>query len=173
MTRPFAMLLTVILVAITAAAADVKGGTVHGQSHPNYVWKWYSNPRFQYAICYPGDLLVGQGESENGDGERFRGQGRAQLIVYGQNNALEERLKDVMGEAQSRLGGPSGKVTYKLLKSSEFVLSGQRGPTIFYAKTIYSHGQFKSFEMTYDRTWAAIYSPLLWRMISCFTDLAH
>ena len=84
------------------------------------------------------------------------------------SDTLSERLSDTA----NRLADSSGKVTYKVQKANWFVLSGQTGQAIFYAKTLFSHDQFKSFELTYDRSAAALYNPLVSRVASCFTDLA-
>jgi hypothetical protein len=97
----------------------------------------------------------------------------AGLIVYGSNNALDESLKKTLADTGSRLAGPSGKVTYKMLKANLFVVSGQNEQTVFYSKVLYnSHDdQFKSFELTYDRSESALYEPLIGYLAACFTDL--
>ena len=82
------------------------------------------------------------------------------------------RLLGRLSDTANRLADSSGKVTYKVHKANWFVLSGQSGQAIFYAKTLFSHDQFKSFELTYDRSAAALYNPLVSRIASCFTDLA-
>jgi hypothetical protein len=128
--------------------------------------------RFQYAICYPADLLVPQGEAPNGDGQRFLAKDGAQLTVFGQHNVLAQTPGELMAATASRLAGASGRTTYQVRKPGWFVVSGYDGPTKFYAKTRYGRQDFKSFELTYDRTLAAIYEPLLGRLGACFTDLA-
>ena len=136
-------------------------------------WMTYVNVRFQYAICYPQDLFLPQGEPANSDGQRFlSNKDNAELAVYGGNNALDKTLGERLSDTESSLAGSPGKVTYKVQKANWFVLSGQNGQAIFYAKTLFSHGQFKSFELTYDRSAAALYNPLVSRVASCFTDLA-
>jgi hypothetical protein len=138
-----------------------------------HLWKSYVNARFQYAICYPQDLLVPQGEAPNSDGQRFLAKDGAQLLVFGRNNALDESLRDVLAHTEARLADAQGRVTYKVRKPNWFVVSGQNGQTIFYAKTLYSHDQFKSFELSYNRSTAAIYQPLIGRIAACFADLAQ
>jgi hypothetical protein len=171
MSYPRIPMLAVMFLTALVAGNAFDGRRQQTAISAKEVWKWYSNVRFQYAICYPENLLIPEGESENGDGQKFRGEGGARLIVYGQNNALHQKLTDVLAETQSRLAGRSGKVTYKRVKSTWFVVTGLNGPTIFDAKTIYTHGQFKSFEVVYDRSWAAVYSPVVRHMNMCFTDL--
>jgi hypothetical protein len=104
-------------------------------------WRTYINARFQYAVCYPDDLLVPQGETENSDGQKFLAADGRHLFVYGHNNALDEPLRDAFAAVGSRLASASGKVTYKVLKPNWFVVSGQNGATVFYAKTLQSHGR--------------------------------
>lgn len=139
----------------------------------DHLWKSYTNERFQYAICYPEDLLVPQGESPNSDGQKFLAKDGAQLIVFGQYNALNQSLRAVSANTAARLTGPSGKVTYKVLKQNWFVVSGTNTQTIFYAKTLYSGDQFKSFELTYSHSATAVYEPLVSRLNTCFSDLAR
>ena len=139
----------------------------------DHLWKSYTNERFQYAICYPEDLLVPQGESPNSDGQKFLAKDGAQLIVFGQYNALNQSLRTVSANTAGRLAGPSGKVTYKVLKQNWFVVSGTNAQTIFYAKTLYSGDQFKSFELTYGHSAAAVYEPLVSRLNTCFSHLAR
>jgi hypothetical protein len=147
---------------------------VAGEIQPNHHrWKLYSNTRFEYVICYPADLLIPQGESPNGDGQKFLAQDGAQLIVFGQNNALGASLKDMLEATASRLAGASGKVTYKVLKPSWFVVSGYDDHRAFYAKTRYTRGRFESFEMSYDKSVANVYRPVIDRLATCFIDLAQ
>jgi len=161
-----------VLVTGVAAAGSI-GAVAYKQPSDRHDWMRYVNVRFQYAICYPQDLFVPQGEPANSDGQRFlSNKDSAELAVYGGNNALDQTLSERLSDTANRLADSSGKVTYKVQKANWFVLSGQSGQAIFYAKTLFSHDQFKSFELTYDRSAAAIYNPLVARVSSCFTDLA-
>ena len=151
-------------VAVTSAREGVAG---------DHLWKSYTNERFRYSICYPEDPLVPQGESPNSDGRRFVAKDGAQLIVFGQYNALNEPLRAVSANTAARLAGTSGRVTYKVLKPHWFVVSGQNAQTIFYAKTLYSGDQFASFELTYNHSAAGVYGPLIGRLNACFSDVAR
>jgi hypothetical protein len=158
---------------IQSAVFVVLGILIGASTVDTHLWQSYTNVRFQYAICYPADLLVPQGESPNSDGQKFLAKDGAQLLVFGRNNALDESLGDVLAHTKARLADTQGRVTYKVLKPNWFVISGQNDQTIFYAKTLYSHDQFKSFELSYNRSTAAIYQPLIGRIAACFTDLAQ
>ena len=160
-----------ILVSALTCAGFALGGP--GDGIDRHIWKTYTNVRFQYHICYPTDLMVPQGEPDNGDGQKFLAHDGAELIVYGSNNAMDQSLKKVLADTESNLAGPSGKVTYKKLKANWFVVSGQNGQTVFYSKVLYNNhdDQFKSFELTYDRAGSALYEPVIARLAKCFTDL--
>jgi hypothetical protein len=145
--------------------------SAHVPSPSAFVWKRYTNVRFQYSICYPEDLLIPQGESPNSDGQKFLAKDGAQLLVFGRN-AMGESLKDALASTEARLTDSSGKITYRALRPNWFVVSGQNANADFYAKTLYSRDQFKSFELTYDHSATAVYKPLIGRLASCFADLA-
>jgi hypothetical protein len=160
-----------IFVSVMTRGGIAFGGPADGADR--HSWKTYTNARFQYEICYPADLMVPQGEPDNGDGQKFLAHDGAELIVYGSNNAPGESLKKTLADTGSRLAGPSGKVTYKMLKANWFVVSGQNGQTVFYSKVLYNKhdDQFKSFELTYHRAESALYEPVIARLAKCFTDL--
>jgi hypothetical protein len=158
--------LIISLIILRSTSAHEFAASIH-------VWKSYTNIRYQYAICYPEDLLIPQGESPNNDGQTFLAEDGAQLVVFGQNNALKESLKDALVGTESRLAGASGKVTYKVLKPKWFVVSGKNGQTVFYATTRYNGDQFKSFELTYDHSAANVYEPLIDQLTTCFSDLTR
>ena len=166
----YVVIVSIVLACVGNATPAACSGGIYAQAD-HHVWKTYTNARFQYAICYPIDLLQPQGESNNGDGEKFLAKDGAQLIVFGAYNALGDTLKDTLDKTASYLAGASGKVTYKVLRANWFVVSGQNLQAIFYAKTLYSHDQFKSFELTYRRSDASIYNPLIGRLAACFVDL--
>ena len=166
-------LLVTLIASAALFAVACNNALQASQEAADHNWNTYTNVRFQYKICYPTDLLSPQGESENSDGQTFLAKDGAKLIVYGQNNALNDSLKNTLQETASRLAGPSGKVTYQVLKPNWFVASGRGKDDIFYVKTLYSHDQFKSFELTYKDSQAAVYGPIVKRLSSCFADLAR
>jgi hypothetical protein len=168
--RLIAIALAVAFGFWSSSVALLSGQTPATEHHS---WKVYTNVRFQYSICYPEDLLVPQGEAANSDGQKFLAKDGAQLIVFGQNNTLNESLKQVRAETASRLAGASGKITYQAITAGWFVVSGQKERSIFYSKTLYAHEQFKSFELTYNSGLSAIYKPLLTRLAGCFVNTQH
>jgi len=150
--RAFYLTALAVLVVVSVGRATVALSGGPGQPAAPHARKTYTDVRFQYAICYPEDLLVPQGESDNSDGQKFLANDSGQLIVFGSNNALNQPLKDNLATTASRLAGASGKVN---------------------AMVFYSRGQFKSFEPTYNDSAAAVYEPLIRRVAVCFADLVH
>src|SRR6266540_3897514 len=62
---------------------------------PQNHYKTYANARFKYSISYPADLLIPQGEAENGDGQVFKEKSPSsvEMRVYGGYNVLKETLR--------------------------------------------------------------------------------
>jgi len=127
------------------------------------LYKIYHNLRFGYSIAYPKDILYPQGESDNGDGQKFLSKdANASLIVYGSNNTLGQSLEDLFLK-ESRGGTPKNPlkvVTYRLLKNNWFVVSGYYPGKVFYQKTILNNDQFKSFYFEYPESQKKIYDPI-------------
>lgn len=134
-------------------------------------WKVYTNTKYQYAICYPEDLLVPQGESDAGDGQVFLAKDGAKLIVFASLGTADILLKQRLDSAVSDLAGTSGKVTYKVVKPNWFVISGKTQQTVFYARATYTRDRFKQFILTYNANQSAVYEPVIKRLSSgCFVD---
>ena len=137
------------LTTLTTAAVVVISLTCICIAQQTISYKTYRNARFAYSINYPSSLLVPQGESTNGDGQKFASKDRrAELIVYGSNNALDQTLQQAFDEAKA----PSGDriVSYQTMKQDWFVVSGTEGGKIFYQKTYLRAGVFKTMRIEYD-----------------------
>src|SRR6478672_5790836 len=76
-------------------------------------FKKYCNARFVYCIDYP-EFMVPQGESENGDGQKFLSSDKqSELIVWGSLNINNLTTGDAYKEYMA------GKtVKYKVIKSN-------------------------------------------------------
>jgi hypothetical protein len=133
----------------------------------------YHNDRFDYSIDYPKEILFPQGESDNGDGQKFLSKdAEVSLIVYGANNALDKSLEEMYRE-ESRGGTPENPkrvVTYKVLEDNWFVVSGYNAGRIFYQKTLLSGGVFKTFVLEYDESEKERYDPIAKQIAKSFTD---
>jgi hypothetical protein len=134
-------------------------------------WGDYTNVRFQYTICYPRGLLIPQGESDNGDGQRFEGRDDATLAVWGRYEVLGQTLDQIEADTVKQLAGKSGTVTYSRRGPTWFVVSGVTNDKMFYAKTFLVGDTEKSFEISYPREKAQIYNAVTARVASCFKSL--
>lgn len=123
----------------------------------------YVNARFGFSICVPAGL-VAQGESENGDGQRFEAADGAALIAYAGHNALDETLAARRDATVERLGPAS----YRSGGRDWFVVSGRRGETVYYARTALRGDVFSSFELTYPRAAAARWDAAAATLSRCF-----
>lgn len=123
------------------------------QAQVRHEYLTYHNARFDYSISYPADLLVPQGESVNGDGQRFLSKdGQTVLLVYGAYNSLDQTLRNVFEEESGRSTEHSNRVvTYKVLRNDWFVVSGTENGRIFYQKTMLRNSTFKTFRIEYDK----------------------
>ena len=133
--------------------------TVFGQEK----YRLYHNARFDYSVSYPLDILIPQGEADNGDGQRFLSKnGKAVMLVYGSNNALNQTLQQAFAEesASHTTEHPARVVTYKVLRAEWFTKSGTDGGKIFYQKTYQKKGFFKTLRIEYDETQKTIYDSI-------------
>ncbi|MGE3468638.1 MAG: hypothetical protein AB7J13_17100 [Pyrinomonadaceae bacterium] len=157
----FTVLISVLLLAVCAESAV-------GQTR----YKTYANARFDYQIKYPVDVLVPLSEAENGDGRVFESKDKtAKMLVWGQYNALFDTLKGAYeNDLKERLTG----ITYKVLLKNGYVISGKRGNTIFYQKTILngtdgdSGAIFCTFSIEYPRSAKAKFDPMVRRISKSF-----
>lgn len=118
------------LISISVFTILLLSYSAFGQTN----YETYSNARFGYQIQYPKGVLVPQEEAANGDGCVFLSKdGSAELRVWGQYNALSKSLKNSYQEALRNYG--SG-VSYKVLNSNGYVISGIKGKRVFYQKTL-------------------------------------
>jgi len=150
---------SVILLAIATAQPLVL-------SAGDNVYKSYANARFSYSISYPADLLIPQGEADNGDGQTFRAQdGRAEMRVWGQNNVNGETLRAAFTRTVNEWGDG---INYKVIKGDWFVVSALVNGKIHYQKTLLRRGVFKTFLIEYYATHRATYDQVTTRVSKSF-----
>lgn len=123
----------------------------------------YCNPRLSYSIKYPKNILYPQNESANGDGLKLMStDAKAILLVYGSHNSLDESLLDRFLEESA--GGTDRNlkkvVTYKVISSNWFAVSGYDSGNIFYTKTFFINEQFKTFHFTYPESQRKLYESV-------------
>jgi hypothetical protein len=140
---------------------------VAAQKPETLTYDTYCNARFEYCISYPQGLLDPQPEADNGDGRKFLSSDHEVLmLVYGQNNALDETLAGKYAEASANKAGR--RVSYKLKKEKWFVVSGIKNDRIFYQKTMFRNGQFLTFSIEYPETKKKQFDPIASKISSSF-----
>ncbi len=90
-------------------------------------------------MAYPKDLLLPQGESQNGDGQKCKAKhGKGELAVWSSQNALDQTIQEAF---QSYIKPPF-QPTYKVIKPTWYVFSGIDRGDVIYQKGILQGGIF-------------------------------
>jgi hypothetical protein len=134
---------------------------------PQNNYKTYTNARFKYSISYPEDLLVPQGEAENGDGQVFRepSASSVEMRVYGGYNVLHETLRSRYADLVRKW---SPGITYKVIRRDWFVVTAMVAGKIHYQKTILRGDTFKTFEIEYDAVRGSTFNDVTDRVSKSF-----
>lgn len=136
---------------------------------PSVAWKNYVNVRFGYQICYPIAALMPIGESDNSDGQTFKGHNGGELLVFGSYNVEHSSLSDEARSQARSYMGKSGRILYRASKAGWVVLSGNDGRSVdFYNKTIQQDDRFITFQLKYPHSRAWQYRPMVKRLSECF-----
>ncbi|MCS6885472.1 MAG: hypothetical protein RMM17_02400 [Acidobacteriota bacterium] len=149
-------------LALLLIAASLYAVEAHAQSND---YRIYYNNRFGYSIEYPANLLIPQGESDNGDGQTFLSpDGKSKAIVYAGYDVLGESLTQLYNrDLKSRKG-----VTYKLLRQNFFVISGIEDDQVFYRKTFCKKNIIYTFEISYPAAEKPTYDAVTTKMSKSF-----
>ena len=148
--------LSLIIVALLAQSAGAQKQ-----------YKTYSNARFEYSISYPSDLLKPQGEADNNDGQVFKSaDGTTEMRVYGSYNMLNQTLQQIYDDAINEIGATN--VSYKLLRSKFFVVSGKKNDKIYYRKTVQDGDKLLTFSIEYDATNKSVYDGVTAKIANSF-----
>jgi uncharacterized membrane protein YjgN (DUF898 family) len=151
----------VILCLFMAGKAQAQSAT----------WSSYVNVKYDFSGCYPGNLFVGSGESDSGDGQQFTSTDGAKIYMFGayvMDDPPFDTLRDEMAWEEANYLGASGKPVFQQLKPDYFVFSGYVGNQIIYEKKLRNHDEFISFVFTYPKAQRAIYDKLISPMLHCF-----
>ena len=127
----------------------------------------YTNVRFGYAIDVPAGF-VGQGESDNSDGQVFKTP-TARLTVYG-GNVLDGGFEDQARQQQSGDASSGWNITYQVSTPSNASYSGKRGGRILYARLISLCGgqQYAAFELEYSTADMSKFDPVVNALVRSF-----
>ena len=155
------------LICLVALCAAVAASQTAFAVPPQNNYQTYANARFKYSISYPADLLVPQGEADNGDGQVFKEKGNSsvEMRVYGGYNALNETLA---GRYEKLIREWGNGVSYKVLRKDWFVVSAMVSGKIHYQKTMLRGDTFKTFEIEYDAVRGSTYNEVTDRISKSF-----
>lgn len=116
----------------------------------------YVNNRFGFTIAVPPGFEASEPPT-NGDGIHYTSpDGRSRLTMYG-SNASGMTIKEYYEELATGLGV---EPTYSRLADNWFVLSGQKGDTIFYTKVFVGSGSLNTFTFEYPAEQADQYRSM-------------
>ncbi|MFY7787388.1 MAG: hypothetical protein ACOVQA_05895 [Thermoflexibacteraceae bacterium] len=142
---------------------------VQSQDYQKYV-----NTHYGFEIDCP-STLVGQGESDSKDGQRFETADKKAILW-----AYYDRSSNLIDDATDKqytfefyykreiATQENRKVTYKVYKKDFFVISGMEGNKIFYRKTINTSNGWFTFELLYDQTLRTFYDKVCGRIATSF-----
>jgi hypothetical protein len=144
-------------------------GAAHGQNRP--VYKTYYNPRFEFSVAYPSNILIPEPPAWNGDGRIFRSaDGAIEMRAYGGYNALFQTLSEVYKKECAVRGR---EITYKAFNGNWFVVSGYEGQNVFYLKQILKKDALKNeifltFTIEYPKSRKNILDPVIAKVAKSF-----
>ena len=163
---------TMVALVLFSLSALPLTSTIQSQHRPaekKHVWKTYTNVRFAYSVCYPSDLLLSQGEAENSDGQKFIStDNRAEALVYGSNNALNQRAEDLYSDNIRSAEKEGIHISYKLLRHDRFAISGEGNGKVLYERVVLSQGVFKTLRLEYPAEMKGDFDPIISAMSACF-----
>ena len=123
----------------------------------------YLNQRFGFSVAYPKDLLQPQGESQNGDGQKFKAkQGKGELSVWSSHNALDQTIQ----EAFQSYSKPPFQPTYKIIKPTWYLFSGLDRGNVIYQKGILQGGIFTTILFEYPTSEKPTWDPLISKIVN-------
>ncbi|MEL6503756.1 MAG: hypothetical protein AAFO61_07160 [Pseudomonadota bacterium] len=137
-------------------------------------WAKYTNARFGFSIDLPQNVFEDANRSDNGDGLGVSGlDGRANLLVYGFNNVLDQSPQDLAHEADNDL--TAVEVTYRRVTKGWAVISGfaDMGDDriVFYTRYQANKNltRYSAFRLTYPVSVRGLFDPLVGRLSKSLT----
>jgi hypothetical protein len=129
-------------------------------------WEYY-NIKHNFHVRYP-SALIPQGESNDGDGQVFKAKdSSAELKTFGAfdpavtlESELASTLKKKQEDAQTN--------NLKRIGDNWFILSGSKGPWLYYTKVIVDRPRVWTFNLWYSKERQSDYEPLVKKMAASF-----
>jgi hypothetical protein len=132
-------------------------------AHAAEPYSIYENRRFDFSIDVP-VILEPEGESDNGDGQRFSSRsGHATALVYGSHGGpctARGMIADLQGST----------ITYSFARGGASVVSGYRRGNIFYKKAIQKNDRCLMLDIEYDARLRQVYDAVVTRMEKSFGE---
>jgi hypothetical protein len=167
--RGYQAIVTLVLFLFSALPLTSRVPSQHRPASKKHTWKTYTNVRFEYSVCYPSDVLVPQGEAENGDGQKFvTTDSRTEVLVYGSNNALNQLIDELYSDTIRSAEKKGIHVSYKLLRNDRFAISGEGKGKVLYEKVVLSHDVFKALRLEYPAELKSDFNSIVSGMSACF-----
>jgi hypothetical protein len=133
----------------------------------NDVWKIYSNARYGYSLCYPGDLFQPGPEPDAHDGVRFQGPPGVTLIVEGSYNAASDTPSSAAANELTAVAGGPIQITYRAAKNNWAVASGIAEGKIFFVRQVLYGDMMLGFEIVYPVREKIRFDSVVARLNTC------
>jgi hypothetical protein len=125
----------------------------------------YRNAQYGYSVEYPTNLFLPEGDIGNGRGQSYTSaDGSALLLLY----ATDDGPDALRLEYEAELARPDQEVSYRVLRSGWFVVSGHEGPYIFYQRTHRSPGGLRTFRLRHLARDKDYFGPVTERLSHSF-----
>lgn len=153
------------IIAVLFSACGQDGEKVAEPENQN---ETYVNEKFRFEVTLPERILIPQGETLNGFGQKFESEDKkAVLNTYGKFNSTDIPFEKAYDNAQN------GKVTQKEIdeKQSMFQVSGVHSNIVYHIKTYLDDRVYMIYEFRYPEDQEDIYGPVNEEMIESFKVL--
>lgn len=162
MPKPFLKLLHLFAAVVVAGAALPAAAQAAGTQG----WSTYKNERYGFRLSYPGGLFTPRETPNSDSGAVWTSTDGARLLATATQNESAETI-DSYKEFVMRETYADAKFDYTPTKDTWFVLSGQKGDTIFYERiTFVCDGR-------YIYGWQANYPASLRRKYDAIIEAIH
>jgi hypothetical protein len=150
-----------------AAGGDASEGSSQGwPAQGALTYDTYRNERYGFTVDYPANLLRPDEPVGDGHGQAFASpDGSASLLVYGTERGTEAALRE---DYETELARDDLRVTYQVIRSDWFVVSGYQGPYIFYQRTHRTEGGLRTFRLRHHATDKDYFDPIVERLSHSF-----
>ncbi|HEY5125316.1 MAG TPA: hypothetical protein VIK14_16415 [Ignavibacteria bacterium] len=139
------------------------------ESNTKYSFNYYANPRFGFSMSYPSNFTKDR-PPDNGDGQIFRSPDRKFMLLGSGSyypSALDKSIDEIYNESIPNYD----QVTYKVLESDWFVISGYDKGKIFYTKSFLRNGTLYTILMEYPESEKDKYDDLVNKLSKSFKVL--